>query len=230
MGVYFLPLVPLVSLPYLSNPQSVAPKIYFQNKIMAVTRKSDASAKRSWFQRNSLRTRNSSTIKQSISVGTIADKTLSPPVSSKRYRHSSATIPVSTSTPVPDLNQQGTTPVWLLRLYAAHRHSGIIAFVLVATTLVIYGWTVYSQQLWSQSYRKLQTLQRDERQLTTTIEVLKNKMAQEAQIPTAGLVSPSPASAIFLPPAPEDSNSLSSTTTSESNFQLQQQDSEPIGY
>ncbi|PLZ76123.1 hypothetical protein [Fischerella thermalis] len=105
-----------------------------------------------------------------------------------------------------------------------------MAFVLVATTLVIYGWTVYSQQLWSQSYRKLQTLQRDERQLTTTIEVLKNKMAQEAQKPAAGLVSPSPASAIFLPPAPEDSSSLPSTTTSESNFQPQQQDSAPIGY
>ncbi|PLZ06071.1 hypothetical protein [Fischerella thermalis] len=197
---------------------------------MAVARKSDVFTKRSWFQRNSLRTRNSATLKQSISRGMIADKTLSPPVSSRRYRRSSGTIPVSTSTPIPDLNQQGTTPTWLLRLYAIHRHSGIMAFVLVATTLVIYGWTVYSQQLWSQSYRKLQTLQRDERQLTTTIEVLKNKMAQEAQKPAAGLVSPSPASAIFLPPAPEDSSSLPSTTTSESNFQLQQQDSAPIGY
>ncbi|PMB45865.1 hypothetical protein CEN41_07265 [Fischerella thermalis CCMEE 5330] len=197
---------------------------------MAVARKSDVFTKRSWFQRNSLRTRNSATLKQSISRGMIADKTLSPPVSSRRYRRSSGTIPVSTSTPIPDLNQQGTTPTWLLRLCVIHRHSGIMAFVLVATTLVIYGWTVYSQQLWSQSYRKLQTLQRDERQLTTTIEVLKNKMAQEAQKPAAGLVSPSPASAIFLPPAPEDSSSLPSTTTSKSNFQLQQQDSAPIGY
>jgi hypothetical protein len=111
-----------------------------------------------------------------------------------------------------------------------HRHSGILAFVLVATTLVIYGWTVYSQQHWSQSYRKLQTLQRDERQLTTTIEVLKNKMAQEAQTPAAGLVSPSPAGAIFLPPASEDANSSPSTTTPESNFQPQQQNSAPIGY
>ncbi|OKH14947.1 hypothetical protein NIES592_08720 [Fischerella major NIES-592] len=197
---------------------------------MAVARKSDVFTKRSWFQRNSLRTRNSATLKQSISRGMIADKTSSPPVSSRRYRRSSGTIPVSTSTPIPDLNQQGTTPTWLLRLCVIHRHSGIMAFVLVATTLVIYGWTVYSQQLWSQSYRKLQTLQRDERQLTTTIEVLKNKMAQEAQKPAAGLVSPSPASAIFLPPAPEDSSSLPSTTTSKSNFQLQQQDSAPIGY
>lgn len=142
---------------------------------MAVARKSDVFTKRSWFQRNSLRTRNSATLKQSIARGMIADKTLSPPVYSRRYRRSSGTIPVSTSTPIPDLNQQGTTPTWLLRLYVIHRHSGIMAFVLVATTLVIYGWTVYSQQLWSQSYRKLQTLQRDERQLTTTIEVLKTK-------------------------------------------------------
>jgi hypothetical protein len=197
---------------------------------MAVVRKSDVSAKRSWFQQNSLRIRNSSTLKQSSSAGTIADKTLSAPVSSRRDRRSSAKIPLSTSIPVPDLNKQGTTPVWLLRLYAMHRHSGILAFVLVATTLVIYGWTVYSQQHWSQSYRKLQTLQRDERQLTTTIEVLKNKMAQEAQTPAAGLVSPSPAGAIFLPPASEDANSSPSTTTPESNFQPQQQNSAPIGY
>ncbi|BAZ65629.1 hypothetical protein NIES4106_03680 [Fischerella sp. NIES-4106] len=120
--------------------------------------------------------------------------------------------------------------MWLLRLYAINRYSGIVAFVLVATTLVIYGWTVYSQQLWSQSYRKLQTLQRDERQLTTTIEVLKNKMAQEAQTSAAGLVSPSPTGAIFLPPAQEDSNSSPSITTTQSNFQLQQQNSKPLAY
>ncbi len=197
---------------------------------MAVARKSDISAKRSWFQQNSQMIRNSSTFKQSRTAGTITEKTFSPPVSSRRSRRSSAKKPVSTSVPVPDLNKQGTTPMWLLRLYAINHYSGIIAFVLVATTLVIYGWTVYSQQLWSQSYRKLQTLQRDERQLTTTIEVLKNKMAQEAQAPAAGLVSPSPTGAIFLPPAQENSNSSPSTTATQSNFQIQQQNSEPLGY
>ncbi|MCP6759839.1 MAG: hypothetical protein NHB32_13985 [Fischerella sp. CENA71] len=197
---------------------------------MAVARKSDVSAKRSWFQRNSLMIKNSSTFQQSRSAGTITDKTFSPPVFSRISRRASAKKPVSTSTPVPDLNKQGTIPMWLLRFYAINRYSGIVAFVLVATTLIIYGWTVYSQQLWSQSYRKLQTLQRDERQLTTTIEVLKNKMAQEAQTPGAGLVSPSPAGAIFLPPAPEDSKSSPSTTTTQSNFQLQEQNSEPVGY
>jgi hypothetical protein len=197
---------------------------------MAVARKSDVSTKRSWFQRNSLMMRNSSTFKQSRSAGTITEKTVSAPVYSRRSRRSSANQPVSTSTPVPDLNKQGTIPIWLLRLYDINRYSGIMAFVLVATTLVIYGWTVYSQQLWSQSYRKLQTLQRDERQLTTTIEVLKNKMAQEAQTSAAGLVSPSPSGAIFLPPAPKDSNLSPSTTTTQSDFQLQQQNSEPLGY
>ncbi|MBW4431519.1 MAG: hypothetical protein KME28_07265 [Pelatocladus maniniholoensis HA4357-MV3] len=199
---------------------------------MAVARKSDVSAKRSWFQRNSLMIRNSSTFNQSRSSGTITEKTFSASISSssRRSRRSSAKKPVSTSTPVPDLNKQGTIPMWLLRLYAINRYSGIVAFVLVATTLVIYGWTVYSQQLWSQSYRKLQTLQRDERQLTTTIEVLKNKMAQEAQTSAAGLVSPSPTGAIFLPPAQEDSNSSPSITTTQSNFQLQQQNSKPLAY
>ncbi|MDJ0619202.1 MAG: hypothetical protein QNJ63_21085 [Calothrix sp. MO_192.B10] len=92
-----------------------------------------------------------------------------------------------------------TTPWWLLRLYALHRYSCLGAFLLVVAVLVVYGWTVYSQKLWGQNYRKLQELQRDERQLTKTNEVLKNKMAQEAEKPNAGLLSPTPNTTIFLP-------------------------------
>ncbi|MDJ0796333.1 MAG: hypothetical protein QNJ51_05780 [Calothrix sp. MO_167.B12] len=92
-----------------------------------------------------------------------------------------------------------TTPWWLLRLYALHRYSCLGTFLLVVAVLVVYGWTVYSQKLWGQNYRKLQELQRDERQLTKTNEVLKNKMAQEAEKPNAGLLSPTPNKTIFLP-------------------------------
>lgn len=92
-----------------------------------------------------------------------------------------------------------TTPWWLLRLYTLHRYSCFGMFLLVVAVLVVYGWTVYSQKLWGQSYRKLQELQRDERQLMKTNEVLKNKMAQEAEKPNAGLLSPTPNKTIFLP-------------------------------
>jgi hypothetical protein len=92
-----------------------------------------------------------------------------------------------------------TTPWWLLRLYALHRYTCLGTFSLVVAVLVVYGWTVYSQKLWGQSYRKLQELQRDERQLTKTNEVLKDKMAKEAEKPNTGLSSPSANKTIFLP-------------------------------
>lgn len=102
---------------------------------------------------------------------------------------------------LPVMPSSQASPLWLLRLYSLHRYSSVMAFVLVAATLMIYGWTVYSQELWSQGYRRLQNLQRHERQLTTTNATLTNKMATEAEQPAAGLVSPTPGRAIFLPPA-----------------------------
>ncbi|MFH7026921.1 MAG: hypothetical protein ACHBN1_16295 [Heteroscytonema crispum UTEX LB 1556] len=122
-----------------------------------------------------------------------------------------------------------SAPVWLLRLHILHRYSSIVAFLLVAAMLVTYGWTVYSQQLWSQAYRRLQNLQRHERQLTTTNEVIKNKMAVEAERPGAGLVSPTPAGAIFLRPAPHSLNQAEPTATTP-NSEPQQQTPFSLGY
>lgn len=121
-----------------------------------------------------------------------------------------------------------STPLWLLRFYAIHRHSSIVAFLLVAATLIVYGWTVYSQELWSQSYSKLQNLQRQDRQLTTTNEVLQNKMAVDAERPAAGLAATTPADTIFLRPAPHNPNAVSSTTIP--NSEPQQQQNSPLGY
>ncbi|WP_017317374.1 hypothetical protein [Mastigocladopsis repens] len=172
-------------------------------------------------------------------------------VDSGKQRHSSKNLSVSarqhsteasspkayTTTSVPELSKQKaptvpvmpsaeSVPSWLLRLYALHRHSSIVAFLLVATTLVVYGWTVYSQQLWSQAYRKLQNLQRHERQLMTTNEVLKNKMAQEAERPSAKLVSPTPSRMMFVNPAPVEAHPAPNTTPTE----IQQQTPNPVGY
>jgi hypothetical protein len=72
--------------------------------------------------------------------------------------------------------------------------------------LAVYGWTVYSQHMWNQAYQKLGVLQRHERQLTTTNEVLKNQMALQAEQPITGLVPPNPAAVIFLKPAPQRSD------------------------
>lgn len=94
-------------------------------------------------------------------------------------------------------------PNWLKTLIMMQRSSGIIMFALVTVMLTIYGSTVYTQKLWTKEYRKLDHLQRQERQMTAANEVLKNQLAQEAENPETGLVPPDPAKTIFLPAAPQ---------------------------
>jgi len=94
------------------------------------------------------------------------------------------------------------SPLWVRVLTVAQRTSTVVTFSLVASALTVYGWTVYSQQMWGKEYQRLEALQRQERQLTTANEVLKDQMAQEAEDPASGLSIPDPTHAIFLQPAP----------------------------
>lgn len=100
------------------------------------------------------------------------------------------------------LPTQPGVPLWLRALTVAQRTSTVVTFSLIASTLAVYGWTVYSQQLWGTEYHRLEALQRQERQLTAANEVLKDQMAQEAEDPASGLLIPDPTHAIFLQPAP----------------------------
>ena len=129
---------------------------------------------------------------------------------------------------LPTMPNSGTAPSWLLRLYTFHRYSTVFAFLLVASTLAVYGWTVYSQELWGKSYRRLQNLQRYERMLTTTNATLTNKMAKDAEQPAAGLVSPTPQGMIFLSPPSHSPKPASSNITPSS--EKQQQTLSPLGY
>ncbi|WP_199290447.1 hypothetical protein [Leptolyngbya sp. FACHB-36] len=97
---------------------------------------------------------------------------------------------------------QRSLPLWLRLLVRVQRSSLIAAVVLVIAALVLYGSTVYTQQLWSREYNKLKTMQRNERQLTTTSEALKHQLAQQAERPNSGLIPRTPANTLFLQPAP----------------------------
>lgn len=92
-------------------------------------------------------------------------------------------------------------PAWLQRLITLQRGSAIAASVLMALSLTTYGWTVYTQQLWGQEYRKLEGLQRRERQMIAADEGLKDQIARDAEQPEAGLVMPNPTTTILLQPA-----------------------------
>lgn len=98
---------------------------------------------------------------------------------------------------------QRTKPVWLSSLLVLQRGSDLIAFLLVATTLTLYSWTVYTQQQWSREYRDWEKLQREERQLTAKNASMKNQLAQQAERPGTGLVPPAQTNPILLPSAPQ---------------------------
>ena len=190
---------------------------------MVVERKSAVLAKNTWFWRNSplLNRRRSRSLDQKIQSSSRLAKeatALKSPVTQDGWLNFSVfgknntairerrkkPIPYTreqSSTSLHDISDTGTIPVWLLRLYKVNRYSSVLAFVLVVATLMVYGSTVCSQELWSQSYRKLKNLQRHERQLNTANATLTGKMAQEAEKPGTELVSPTSEITIFLPPA-----------------------------
>lgn len=108
---------------------------------------------------------------------------LQPVNGSTSVRNSQSSKPplaVVSLTPAPSavrkLPTASPVPNWLRLLIQAQRGSLIVTFALVIATLMVYGGTVYMQQLWSKEYRKLKTMQRSERQMLAASEVLKIKL------------------------------------------------------
>ncbi|WP_414551930.1 hypothetical protein [Anabaena sp. CCY 0017] len=192
------------------------------------------------------------------STSTLTDEPL--PVSSKRQRRVSKKLSVSGTNGLSELAKQpvsllktpsnkltqknqklgegslpmmptsGAAPSWLIRLYSSHRYSSVVTFLLVVATLCVYGGTVYSQKLWSQGYNRLQDLHLHERQLTTTNATLKNKMAEEAEQETGGLVSPTPARTIFLPITSPSYSSDTIPLSTQPNLETEKNTPSPLGY
>lgn len=90
-------------------------------------------------------------------------------------------------------------PTALQVLLGFQQATSWITLGVVCITLGIYGWTVYTPLRWSQKYQQLQALQKTERQLVANTEAIKHQLAQEADLPSSGLVNPSPDQNIFLP-------------------------------
>lgn len=130
------------------------------------------------------------------------------PISSRRRSSRSSPVsPVASRTSRQKVERLNTsrerTPSWLRSLMILQRGSDVITLILGIVTLTIYSWTVYTQQQWTQEYRKLGTLQRNERDLTTTNEIIKDQLAQQAERPATGLVTPTTANTLLLSPAPQ---------------------------
>ncbi|PZV17887.1 MAG: hypothetical protein DCF22_03050 [Leptolyngbya sp.] len=103
---------------------------------------------------------------------------------------------------VSQLSTARLLPNWLRLLMQAQRGSLVVTFALVVATLMVYGGTMYMQQLWGKEYRKLKTMQRSERQMLAASEVLKNQIIQQAESPNSGLVAKTPQHTLILESAP----------------------------
>ncbi len=75
----------------------------------------------------------------------------------------------------------GQFPVYLKILLFLQKASLGVAGFSIVTGILVYLSTVSIPQQWSREYRNLETLQRQERQLTTIGESLKYELSQQAQ-------------------------------------------------
>ena len=93
-------------------------------------------------------------------------------------------------------------PLWLRLLITTQKLSIAATVSLTVSMFIIYGWTVYAQEQWNQQYKKLELLQRQERQLTNAAGSFNNEMLQSIQKKPGDLVRESPEKSIFLQAAP----------------------------
>lgn len=104
------------------------------------------------------------------------------------------------------LHKTQKLPVNLQVLLLLQKSSFCIALLSMATSLGLYIATVRIPPLWSQEYSNLETLQQQERQLTAINETLKYQLARDAKQQERNLSLQQPQDAIFLTPAPVNTN------------------------
>jgi hypothetical protein len=124
-------------------------------------------------------------------------------------------------------------PSWLARLLKVNQQVWIGTIVLSLCTLGIYGWSVYSQQKWGQAYRNLEQLRRNERQLISNSEMMKNQIAERVDAKDLGLAPQVANDVIFLQPAPVQPNSAQPNSAQPANGDAAGKppaSSPPLGY
>lgn len=135
------------------------------------------------------------------------------------------------STRVQRLPPRDAIPAWVRSLLLVQRASVVATFALAGSALAVYGWTVYSQQVWGKEYQHLETLRRNERQLTTKKEMLKDQIAKQGNRPGAALTPQRPDKLIFLTPASSQGSASTSTApASPTGAEVDSSGTAPLGY
>ncbi len=83
-----------------------------------------------------------------------------------------------------------TFPLWLKALLLLHNTSYLVCFATIAIMLTIYGMTVSAPLIWTSQFYKLRELQKDERQMTSTNETVKEELLMQSKKNDFGLTNP----------------------------------------
>lgn len=96
-------------------------------------------------------------------------------------------------------------------LIGLQKSSSVVTLLLITIALTIFGLTVKIPRAWDAEYKKLKTLQRQERQLTMTNEIEKKNLVQKTESLNGNLVYPKPDHALFItvPEETKDNHSVS---------------------
>lgn len=121
---------------------------------------------------------------------------------SQSDRHQQLAIPPQAKRVVKNRHfpQQNQLPQNLKVLSALQKTSFSLALVSMLASTGLYIYTVQIPRLWSQEYRNLEDLQRQERELIAINEKIKYQIAREASQDLRLSIS-KPESAVFIPPA-----------------------------
>lgn len=104
----------------------------------------------------------------------------------------------------------------LIRVLLFLQHtSSVITLSAIAGSLVMYGLTFYTQQMWNRQYQQLQELQHYERNVTSINEALKDEIAEQGNTNGEAFIPLTPDYNLYLEPAAV-SNSSDMTANSSS--------------
>ena len=96
------------------------------------------------------------------------------------------------------LSRKKSSSAALQLLILLQKSSSLLAAVVMLTSMGIYLATVRIPQLWSQEYKHLEALQRQERNLVAMDESLKYEIAQQAEQPELEMSAIAPENVLFL--------------------------------
>ncbi|MCS6813583.1 MAG: hypothetical protein NZ772_08450 [Cyanobacteria bacterium] len=107
---------------------------------------------------------------------------------------------------VHQLPEDRLRPLWLQLLLNVQHGSSVVMAALACGVLVAYVQTVQTQQQWGRAYRRLEVLQRQERQLLSAGALLQEQLDRPSNSLTKELEPLTLSQAIFIKPQPVQSS------------------------